>query len=128
VAAVAIGGERVADAAATCAASATSVRRWSAWIAVLAEVSALHAVAAEVAPDTAIVATATPCSRTAAVLGALEVLGATLVRVGVAVVERTGLGRVLGWQHRAHGVAVALVAGPTRLSPAMALGGRPLTR
>jgi len=128
VAAVAVGGESVADAAATHATSATSVRRWSRWIAALADGAALHAIASEIDPSTAAVATATQRSRTAAVLGALEVLGATLVRVGVAVVERTGLGRVLGWQHRAHGVAVALVAGPTRLSPAMAPGGRPLTR
>jgi hypothetical protein len=123
-AAVAIGGESVADTAASSSASPTSVRRWSAWIAALADVTALHAVAAQLDPSTAPVATPTPRSRTAAVLDALEVLGAALVRVGVAVVERTGLGRVLGWQHRAHGDVLGLVAGPRRFSPAMACGGR----
>jgi hypothetical protein len=125
VAAVAIGGESVAQAAAahSASASATSVRRWSAWIAVLAEVSALHAAAAQIDPAGATVAAATPRSRVAAVLDGLEVLGAALVRAGVAIVERTGLGRVLGWQHRGHGDVFGL-AGP-RFSPAMARGGRP---
>jgi hypothetical protein len=123
VAAVAIGGESVESAAS--AASPTSVRRWSAWIAALAEVETLHAVAAQVDPSTATVATPTPRSRTAAVLDALEVLGAALVRTGVTLVERTGLGRVLGWQQRTHGDVLGLVAGPRRFSPAMAPGGRP---
>ena len=123
VAAVAVGDEPVAQAAAASSASPTSVRRWSAWIAALAEVGALHAVAAQVDPASATVTTATPRSRGAAVLDALEVRGAALIRAGVAVVERTGLGRVLGWQHRAHGDVFGL-AGP-RLSPAMARGGRP---
>jgi hypothetical protein len=123
VAAVAIGGESVELAASF--ASPTSVRRWSAWIAALAEVEALHAIAAQVDPSTATVATPAPRSPTAAVLDALEVLGAALVRVGVTFVERTGLGRVLGWQHRAHGDVLGLVAGPRRFSPAMARGGRP---
>lgn len=125
VGAVTIGGASVADTAAARSASPTSVRRWSAWIAALAEVAALHVVAAQIDPSTATVATATPRSRTAAVLDGLEVLGAALVRAGVALVERTGLGRVLGWQHRAHGDVLGLVAGPRRFSPAMALGGRP---
>ena len=126
VAAVAVGDEPVAQAAAASSASATSVRRWSAWIAALAEVAALHAVAAQVDPAGATVATATPRSPVAAVLDGLEVLGAALVRAGVAMVELPGLGRVLGWQHRGHAVVVGL-AGP-RLSPAMARGGRPLSR
>jgi hypothetical protein len=124
-AAVAVGGASVADAAAARSASPTSVRRWSAWIAALAEVTKLHAVAAQIDPSTATVATPTPSSRSAAVLDALEVLGAALVRAGVALVERTGLGRVLGWQHRAHDDVLGLVAGPRRFSPAMASGGRP---
>ncbi len=128
VAGVALGGESVADAAAAGTASPTSVRRWSAWIATLAEVGLLHAAAAEVDPGCAPVATAAPRSRTAAVLDALEVLGAALVRAGVGVVERTGLGRVLGWQHRAHGGVLGLVAGARRFSPAMAPGGRRPTR
>jgi hypothetical protein len=56
------------------------------------------------------------------VLAALEVLGVSLVGVGVALVERTGLGRVLGWQFRQHGDVYELA------SPAMALGGRPHDR
>jgi hypothetical protein len=124
VAAVAMGDDSVADAAVRRSTSATSVRRWSAWIAALAEVDALHAVAAQVDPSTAPVATATTRSRAAAVLDALEVLGAALVRVGVALVERTGLGRVLGWQRRGHGDVYGLVAGPKQFSPGMALGGR----
>lgn len=127
-AAVAVGGASVADTAAASSASPTSVRRWSAWIGALADVKTLHAVAAQVDPSTATVATPTPRSRTAAVLDALEVLAAALVRAGVVFVERTGLGRVLGWQHRGHGDVYGLVSGPRRLSPAMALGGRPHDR
>jgi hypothetical protein len=126
VAAVAVGDETVAQAAVACSASTTSVRRWSAWIAALAQVGMLHAVAAEIDPRGATVATAAPRSRVAAVLDGLEVLGAALARAGVALVERTGLGRVLGWQYRGHGVVFDL-AGPG-LSPAMARGGRPLGR
>jgi len=124
VAAVEIGGESVATAAAARSASPTSARRWSAWIAALADVEALHAVAAHVDPSTATVATSMPRSRAAAVLDAFEVLGAALGRTGVAAVERTGLARVLGWQHRAHGDVIGLVTGPRRFSPAMARGGR----
>ena len=122
VAVVAIGGESAESAASS--ASPTSVRRWSAWIAALADVETLHAVAAQIDPSTATVATPLLRSRTAAVLGALEVLSSALVRAGVAVVERTGLGRVLGWQHRRHGDVYGLVAEPMKFSPAMASGGR----
>jgi hypothetical protein len=124
VAAVSVGGQCIEDSGAACTASATSVRRWSTWIAALAEVATLHAVAAQVDPSTAAVATATPRLRTAAVLDALEVLGAALVRTGIAIVERTGLGRVLGWQHRGHGEVFGLVSKRQKFSPAMALGGR----
>lgn len=124
VAAIEFGGERPAVAAATTSASPRSVWRWRRWIAALADTATLHAVAAQVDPTTAPVATATPRTVTAAVLSALEVLGAALARAGVEVVERTGLGRVLGWQHRAHGVVLGVTAGPTRFSPAMAHGGR----
>jgi hypothetical protein len=65
--------------------------------------------------------------RAAAVLAGLEALGAALVHVGVAVMERTGLGRVLGWQHRRHGDVYGLVGGPRSFSSAMAPGGRPTT-
>jgi hypothetical protein len=125
VAAVVIGDESVRATASASSASPTSVRRWSAWIEVLAEIDALHAIAAHVDPSAATIATPTLRSRTAAVLDALEVLGAALVHAGVSVVERTGLGRVLGWQHRAHGDVLGLVVGPRRFSPAMVPGGRP---
>jgi len=65
--------------------------------------------------------------RAAQVLAALEQLGAALVRRGLRLAERTGLGRVLAWQHTAHGDVYGLVAGRLRLSPAMAPGGgRPM--
>jgi len=127
-AAVEVGSETAVAAAAAVSASPGSMSRWRRWVGAVADVVALHAVAAHVDPTTAPVATATPRSPTAAVLAALEVLGDALVRAGVAVVERTGLGRVLGWQHRAHGVVLGVVAGPTRFSPAMAHGGRPASR
>jgi hypothetical protein len=125
VAAVEVGGEPARAAAAATSASPRSIWRWRRWVGALADVAVLHAVAAQVDPTTAPVATATPRSATAAVLAALEVLGDALVRAGVALAERSGLGRVLGWQHRAHGVVLGVVAGPTRFSPAMAHGGRP---
>lgn len=128
VAAVALGGEPVAQACTACSASATSTRRWLAWVAALAKASELHAAAAQLDASTATVAStgvAPPRTQAAAVLTAFEVLGAAVVRAGVMVVERTGLGRVLGWQHRRHGDVYGLVAGPTRFSPAMAAGGRP---
>lgn len=125
VAAVEVGGETAGAAATATSASPRSVWRWRRWVGALADVASLHAIAARLDPTTATVATATPRSATAAVLAALEVLGDALVRVGVAVAERTGLGRVLGWQHRAHRVVLGVVAGPTRFSPAMAHGGRP---
>lgn len=131
VAAVTLGGEPVEQAAATCSASATSARRWTAWVAALASAGELHAAAARLDASTATVAATavtSPRPRASAVLAALEVLGAALVRVGVTVVERTGLGRVLGWQHRRHGDVYGLVVGPTRFSPAMAPEGRHDTR
>lgn len=131
VAAVTLGGEPVEHAAAICSASATSVRRWTAWVAALASAGELHAAAARLDASTATVASTcltSPHRPASAVLMALEVLGAALVRVGVTVVERTGLGRVLGWQHRCHGDVYGLVTGPTKFSPAMVPGGRPATR
>jgi hypothetical protein len=131
VAAVAIGAEPAAKAAARATASPTSARRWTAWIARLAPPSALFAVAQRIDPGASIGAgtsTALPTSKgrsqAALVLGALEELGSALVRRGVVLVSRTGLGRVLEWQHRAHGDVVHLVSEPRCLSPAMALGTR----
>jgi hypothetical protein len=56
------------------------------------------------------------------VLGALEELGMALMRRGVELASRTGLGRVLEWQYRWHRVVVGLVGETRHLSPAMALG------
>jgi len=66
----------------------------------------------------------------ARLLYALEQLGLALVRAGVAgaVAVRTGLARVLHWQHAAHGDVVQLAAAPSRLSPAMALGAAEVRR
>jgi len=129
VASVVLGGASVAAAARTMGAGPTTVRRWLAWIAVLAEPRDLVALAARVDPDSPAGAglssvVAAPSARragAAAVLVALEHLGAALVRGGLRLMMRSGLGRVLGWQHQAHGEAVLLTRPPSRLSPAMAL-------
>ena len=131
VAGVALGAEPVADVAAAVTASSTSVRRWTAWVAALTRAGELVAAAARVDASVATVALPPPRDprhpRAAAVLAGLEALGAALVRVGVGAVERTGLGRVLGWQHRYHGDVYGLVRGPRSFSSAMAPGGRPPT-
>jgi hypothetical protein len=67
-------------------------------------------------------------ARAARVLDALEQLGAALVRGGVALAQRSGLGRVLGWQRSAFGDVVGLVSEPKTLSPAMARGWGPIRR
>jgi hypothetical protein len=50
------------------------------------------------------------------------------VRRGVVLAQRSGLGRVLGWQRSLFGDVVGLVSEPVTLSPAMALGGGPSRR
>ena len=131
VAGVALGSEPIAHIAATVTASSTSARRWTAWVAALARAGEFVAAAAQVDPSVATVALPPPSvarhPRAAAVLAGLEALGTALVRVGVAAVERTGLGRVLGWQHRHHGDVYGVVRGPRSFSSAMAHGGRPAT-
>lgn len=131
VADVAFGAEPVAHAAATVSASSTSARRWTAWVAALTRARELVVAAAQVDPSVATVALPPPSStrhpRAAAVLAGLEALGTVLVHVGIALVERSGLGRVLGWQHRQHGDVYGVVAGARSFSPAMAPGGRPTT-
>jgi hypothetical protein len=126
---VAIGGQSVAHAAADATASATSLRRWIGWLADLACPADLVTVAARLDPDApagaglpAPAAVPTTRSRAAQALVALEHVGAALVRRGIVVAERTGLGRVLGWQHAEHGDVYGLVAGVRSLSPAMASG------
>jgi len=131
VAGVALGSEPVADISATVTASTTSARRWTAWVAALAQAGELVSAAAQVDASVATVALPPPRDarhpQAAGVLAGLEALGAALVRVGVVAVERTGLGRVLGWQHRRHGDVYGLVRGPRSFSSAMAPGGRPTT-
>lgn len=128
VAAVAIGGETPAKAAATVNASATSARRWTGWVAKLIEVAAALALAGRLWPDgvagaglssTSLPSMPAPATRA---LHALEHLGEALLRTGAVLVSKSGLGRVLEWQHRAHGDVVHLVAEPRSFSPAMALG------
>jgi len=130
-AAVALGAQPLARAAGAAHASATSARRWTAWVASLSRPRELLAVAARLDPDAPAGAglsihPAGEARRSCAarVLAALEHVGAALVRRGLALAARTGLGRVLGWQHEAHGDVYGLVAGVRHLSPAMALGGK----
>jgi hypothetical protein len=126
-AAVAIGGGSAGKAAAMVTASATSARRWSAWVAGLAAPEVLLATAQKLDPDAPVGAglsatgTLTPRqAKVALVLAALEQVGAALVRRGLELMVRTGLGRVLHWQYRAHGDVAHLVCEPRSLSPAMA--------
>ena len=121
VADVALGGAGAERAAAAAHATVSSARRWVAWVAALAKPRDLLAVAARLDPDAPVGAGigSVPAQSSAAhVLVALEQLGAALVRGGVTVVERTGLGRVLGWQHAAHGAVFGL--GDTDLHPSPA--------
>jgi hypothetical protein len=124
---VVLGGATAARAAAAVHATASSARRWVAWVAALARPRDLLAIAARVDPDAPVGAGlgALPLRKPAArVLAALEQLGAALVRAGVAVAERTGLGRVLGWQYAAHGAVFGLGdSGLRPSSPATVLGG-----
>ncbi len=128
VAAAVVGGRSFTRAAREADASATSARRWTRWVADLGAPGDLLALAARVDADahvgegaSAQAASSTIRSRAGRVLTALEQLGAALARRGVACVARSGLGRVLGWQHGAHGEVVRLTRPPRRLSPAMAL-------
>ena len=129
VAAVVLGGETPATAAAHAGASPTSGRRWTAWVAQLAVPSLLLAVAQRLDPGAIVGAGVSMTgpgsdirSLAAHVLDAFEQLGAALVHGGVALASRTGLGRVLEWQHRQHRDVVYVVAEPRHLSPGMALG------
>lgn len=134
VAAVALGNETPRQAASGVTASATSARRWSRWVAALVEVRAALALAAHLSTDGTAGAglSTTPGdsvkARAARVLQALEYLGEALVRAGVWLASKTGLGRLLEWRHRHHGEVMHLVATPSRFSPGMALtapGGAP---
>lgn len=123
---VALGGKSAARAAAAVHATASSARRWLAWVAALAKPRDLLAVAARLDPDAptgAGLGALSPRAPAARVLAALEQLGAALVRAGVAMAERTGLGRVLGWQHAAHGAVFGLGDSGLHPSPATVLVG-----
>jgi len=127
---VALGGVGAARAAAAAHATASSARRWVVHVAALAKPRDLLAVAARLDPDApagvglgGLPAGPTARARAARVLAALEQLGSALVRAGVAVAERTGLGRVLGWQHAAHGAVFGLGDAGLHPSPARAPGG-----
>ncbi len=130
VAAVAISEGSGVQVARAVGASATSVRRWFRWVGALIEPSVALACAVQLDPDSlagAGLSTLATSARAvgatvARVLGALEHFAAALLHRGIQVGACTGLGRVLEWQHRYHGVYVALVAEPRRLSPPMVLG------
>lgn len=108
---VVLGGASAARAAAAARATASSARRWVAWVAALARPHDLLATVARLdadAPAGAGLGTLPARAPAARVLAALEQVGSALVRAGVTVAERTGLGRVLGWQHAAHGAVFGL--------------------
>lgn len=126
-AAVALGHQSGVAAAAPATASPTSAWRWTRWVAALASPAELYALATELDPDApagagvAALPAATPARSAAAeVLTALELVGAALPRVRLGLPARSGLGRLLTWQHEAHGVALRLRDGLGGLSPAMA--------
>jgi hypothetical protein len=128
VARTVLGDERPAGAAAAVHTSRASARRWTAWIAALADPMTLYAATTQVDPDapagagvSMVRAASRVGLRAAQVFHALEQLGLALVGAGVAAAGavRTGLARVLHWQHAAHGDVVALGA---PLSPAMTRG------
>jgi len=130
VATVSLGGASAPVAARSVGASATSVRRWTAWVAELVAPSVLLAAVSRIDPDAPVGAGLSTAplgsgvrARAAHVLAALEQLGAALVRSGVALVAHSGLGRVLGWQRSVHGDVVGLVREPNTLSPGRALTG-----
>lgn len=129
VADAALGEEPYPKAAAKATASATSARRWTKWVTQLVDAGAVLALAGRLMPDAAVgaglgvTATASPARGLAAgVLRALEYLGEALVRSGVALISKSGLGRLLEWQLGLHGDVVHLVAAPNSFSPGMALG------
>jgi hypothetical protein len=128
-------GERSAPAAASeVGASPTSARRWVTWVAALAEPGELLRATVRIdrtAPAGSGISRHAGDSvraRAARVLDALEQLGAALVRLGIALAQRSGLGRVLGWQRSLFGDVVGLVSEPKTFSPAMARGGGPSGR
>jgi hypothetical protein len=134
VAAVSLGERSAPAAASEVGASPTSARRWVTWVAALAEPSELLRATVRIDPTAPAGSGISRHAgdgvraRAARVLDALEQLGAALVRCGIALAQRTGLGRVLGWQRSLFGDVVGLVSEPKTLSPAMAREGSPSGR
>jgi hypothetical protein len=128
VAAMALGAASAASAASKAGASATSARRWTTWVAELAEPRELLAVAAQIGAAPHVGAGVSLRSgfgvrgRAALVLDALEHLGAALVRCGVALVARSGLGRVLVWQRASQREVLGVASAPKNLSPRRVIG------
>jgi hypothetical protein len=131
VAGVSLGERSAPTAASEVGASPTSARRWVTWVAALAEPGELLRATVQLDPTTPAGSGISRHggdsvrARAARVLDALEQLGAALVRRGIALVQRSGLGRVLGWQRALFSDVVGLVSEPKTLSPAMARGGGP---
>jgi hypothetical protein len=126
-AAVALGDESRVAASALATASPTSAWRWTRWVAALASPAELYALATELDPDApagagvAALPVATPVRAAAAeVLTALEQVGAALQRARPGLAARSGLGRLLTWQHEEHQVVLRLRDGLGQPSPAMA--------
>jgi|CXWL01.1.fsa_nt_gi transposase-like protein len=131
VAAVVVGGATPAKAAATVEASTTSVRRWTRWVAKLVDVAAVLALAGQLCPagvaGAGLAATTAATSNHASaarVLHALEMLGEALLESGAKLISKSGLGRLLEWQHRTQGDVIHMVSEPRSFSPGMALGGQ----
>jgi hypothetical protein len=125
-AAVVVGREPAGQAAARAGASATSARRWVLWLAQLVAPGELITLASRLDPGCATVPGAPASPETdkggcaARVLAALEQVGLALLARGIRCVERTGLGRLLGWQHRAHGDIYGPCVESRRFSTGMA--------
>ena len=125
VAEIAVGQRSAPAAAREAGASTTSARRWTRWVAEIADASELLRVTRHIDPATpagaglSLHVGAGVRHRAACVLDALEQLGAALVRRGVALAMRSGLGRVLAWQRSLFGDVVNLVTEPKSLSPAV---------
>lgn len=125
VALVTWGRHSFAQAAATVGACHMTARRWTGWVERLAPPAELYALAARLDPDAHAGASSRlpetpPCFPVVAqVVTALEQLGLALERLALYLGARTGLGRVLGWQHQTHGLLVGLRDQLGGLSPPM---------
>ncbi len=128
-AAHAVGGESARTAARRAGASATSARRWTRWIARLVDPGVLLALAARLDPQgihgeglSLAPGENTVRAMAARAIDAMEALGSALVRVGLSLASRTGLGRLLEWQYVAHRMWLPLVSRGGAASPSMVFG------